>query len=137
MSFNPEGRILVFFSRHLSADEMQEAYDGPELVNVTPPKLHGLPKVGSTLTCLPGIWSLPDHLAGMENGAPKFEYRWYRSTSNRGACWKALTDKEGATYSVVDDDRGCYLKCVVRGLNDGGFDRAADTDSNTVGPIEG
>lgn len=135
MRFNPGSRFIVLFSRTLTADEMLEAFLGPELINVDVPVVSGDAKVGCVLKCSTGKWSLPHPFSDVENGYQHFEYRWCRSPPNPIEEWELIPSATSSEYRVSEEDVQRRLHCVVRGLNDGGFDEAADTPSNSIGPI--
>lgn len=135
MRFNPESRSVVFFSRFLTVSEMSAAFYGPEPVNVEGPTIRGDAIVDSVLSCSEGEWRLPDPYAHLENGLKHYEFQWFRSKRNVKDGWETILSETGREYRVTNDDIGRKIRCLVRGMNDGGFDQSADTWSNSIGPI--
>ena len=82
------------------------------------PRIVGTPKVGSTLTCVPGAYT---------NGPTGYDYQWSRDG----------TPIAGATspkYVVTVSDEGLTLTCTVRALNSGGLGSAA-TSTGLIVPV--
>ena len=67
------------------------------------PAITGTPKVGKTLTAVPGTWSRP---------GVSFSYRWYRGSAKIAGATKV-------TYKVVKADKGKKISVRVRGSLDG------------------
>jgi hypothetical protein len=110
------------YDRALTNEELQylqdpTAVDPPNLpapsatgpVNTTAPTLSGLPKVGSTLTCEPGVWT----------PAPtSYVYVWQRAPRDTPQydhdLWHAIDGAAGTTYTVQAADDGSSVRCLVR-----------------------
>jgi hypothetical protein len=70
------------------------------------PSISGRPRVGTTLTGNPGVWSGTNLT---------FAYTWLRCVKS---CWSAKTVGHRLTYAVRAADRGARLKFVVTAANE-------------------
>ena len=70
------------------------------------------PALGDTITCSTGSWS--DNPTG-------YAYQWYRNG-------ESINDATSASYTVMPEDNGCSLQCVVSASNAAG----AGSDSVTI-----
>lgn len=78
-------------------------------VNLQPPYLIGVPKIGNQLSVNKGLWSPLDYI--------EFEYQWQRADNWAG---DGLEDIAGATdevYTVTLADRAKYLRVKVTGVD--------------------
>ena len=66
----------------------------------------GTQKVGTTLTCSPGVWK--------GKPSPTFSYKWYRDKS------EAIAGATGIEYKIVGEDETHNLSCRVTGTNGAG-----------------
>ena len=117
------------FSRALTTSEMSEIEDGPEPINTVAPAVTGTETVGSVLTSTSGTWD------SQSNGTITYAYQWTRSDNASGLNEADISGATSSTYTLVAGDSGKFIRCRVRATNDGGFDSAADTDSNMSGAI--
>lgn len=123
------------FSRELSAAEEDEVYNGPEPVNTVAPVLSGTEEVGETLSCTTGTWGLDSPFSSGSNGTITYSYQWTRSNDSGGTGEADISGATSSTYTLVEADVGKFIRCRVRATNDGGYDSAADTNSNMSGAI--
>jgi hypothetical protein len=87
---------------------------GSAPVNVVPPQVSGVARIGETLVCLRGEWrGQPE---------PSYTFHWLRGT-------KAIAT--GSTYKIVEEDRGYPLSCSVTAVN-GQAPAAEKASSNSV-----
>jgi len=112
-----------FFSRVLSDDEVTEAYNGPEPVNITEPTVTGTAAVGQVLTTDNGVWD------NMDNGAVSYTYSWYKSLTGSEEDEVQIAGETGSTLTVTGDLVGYVIRSRVSGANDGGADEAEITAS--------
>jgi hypothetical protein len=81
------------------------------VTNTRPPKVVGMPEIGSTLTCDRGTWG--------GAGPIRYSYRWARSVDNDGSndeygAFERLPGSYvGAKYLVRPRDRGARIRCIV------------------------
>jgi len=95
------------------------------------PGMTGTPKVGNTLTCVPGAFT------GVVDTR---SYRWLRSPGNDD--FSAIDGAVGTTYVVQAADAGSRVRCEDTATNAGGSDSAvspfktaaADVPVNTLAP---
>jgi hypothetical protein len=120
---------LFCFSRALTTDEINETKNGPEPLNTVAPALSGTETEGETLTCSTGTWD------SQSNGTVSYSYQWTRSNDGVGTGEANIAGETSSTYTLQAADVGKYIRCVVRGSNDGGFDSAEDTNSDMSGAI--
>jgi hypothetical protein len=116
-------------NRVLSSGDIAEAYAGPEPLNTVAPTLSGTQTEGQTLTSTTGTWD------SQSNGTITYSYQWTRSNDGSGSGEADLGGATSSTYTLVAGDVGKFIRCRVRGTNDGGFDAAEDTNSNFTGAI--
>jgi hypothetical protein len=90
--------------------------------NVELPQVSGTPKVGATLTCLPGKWS--------GTPAPTLTYGWLRNG-------EAIGSATGSTYTVATEDQGKSVSCEVTATNSAGHAVASSANSVEVPPGSG
>lgn len=117
-----------------SADAAQ-IYNGPEPINTVAPVLSGTETEGETLSCTTGTWALDSPFSGGSNGTITYAYQWTRSNDAVGTGEADIGGATSSTYTLQAADVGKYIRCRVRASNDGGFDSAADTNSNMSGAI--
>lgn len=135
------GRIceVSHWSRQLSTAEVQEIDAGPEPINTVAPVISGTQTEGQTLSVTSGTWGLDTPFNGKTNhavlGSIQYNYQWTRSDDSGGTGEANISGATSNTYTLQAADIGKYIRCVVRGTNDGGFDVAADTNSNMSGAI--
>lgn len=71
--------------------------------NFKQPTISGTPQPGKQLTCSPGTWT----------GSPTFEYEWRRGNER-------VVNPEHERYTVVSQDEGHTLSCIVTARNSRG-----------------
>lgn len=117
------GRLagLALFSRELSADEIQEAYSGPEPYVQSMPSITGTPTVGDFVTINAGTWN------SQNNGSIRYTYKMYSYSDTNGTDQRL--EKEVTTYLtaqkiLIRGSRlvGRYLSFEISAENDGGTD---------------
>jgi len=93
-------------------------------VNTTPPAITGDAELGALLTATAGEW----------DGSPTitYTYDWQRSPDGEDdwAAIGAIVD----TYTLVEEDEGQFIRCVVTATNAAG---SASENSNVIGPVVG
>jgi hypothetical protein len=119
----------------LSGAEILEIANGPEPTNSVAPVVSGTETEGETLSCTTGTWGLPSPFSGGTNGTITYSYQWTRSDDGSGAGEADISGATSSTYLLDAADVAKYIRCRVRGTNDGGFDSTADTNSNFTGAI--
>lgn len=131
------GEMAGVIVRHdyLSDSELDEILAGLEPINSVDPEVSGTETNGATLSCDPGTWGLPSPFSGGNNGTIVYSYQWTRSTDATGTGETDIVGATSSTYVPIAVDIGKYLRCRVRASNTGGFDPAADTNSNFTGAI--
>lgn len=131
------GRIAgaAIFTRLLTTAECDEHRLGAELVNSVAPVVSGPETEGQTLSVTTGTWALPAPFASGSNGTATYSYQWTRSDNGSGLNEADISGATSSTYTLVAADVGKYIRSRVRASNDGGFDSAADTNSNFTGAI--
>lgn len=120
---------VAIFSRSLSDAELLDWEAGPEPLNTVAPTLSGTQTEGQTLTSTTGTWD------SQSNGTITYSYQWTRSNDGSGSGEADIGGATSSTYTLVAGDVGKFIRCRVRGTNDGGFDAAEDTNSNFTGAI--
>lgn len=125
---------FTVFLNALTDAESDEWEDGPEPVNSVAPAISGTETQGETLSVTTGTWGLPSPLTGT-NGTITYAYQWTRSDDGTGTNEADISGATSSTYTLVGDDVGSYIRCRVRASNDGGYDAAADTNSDFSGAI--
>ena len=120
---------ICVFDAELSSADAAELYGGPEPLNTVAPALSGTEVVGSDLTCSTGTWD------SQNNGTVTYAYQWTRSDDAGGTGEADIAGATSSTYTLVTADTGKFIRCRVRGSNDGGFDSAEDTNSDMSGAI--
>jgi hypothetical protein len=128
---------LSRFSRALTTGESDEAYGGPEPTNTVAPVVSGTETEGETLSCTSGTWGLDAPFSSGSNGTITYSYQWTRSDDGSGTGEANIGGATSSTYELTGSDVGKYIRCWVRGTNDGGADVDADTASNFTGSIAG
>jgi hypothetical protein len=130
------GRVagVVVFERSVPDLEVREIYDGPEQVNTAAPEITGTLAIGDVLTCSTGTWDLAAPYVGTTNGSITYSYRWSRADDASGTNEVLIPGANSSTYTIVDDDDGKHLRCLVRASNAGGFDGNEDTYAPFTGP---
>jgi hypothetical protein len=78
--------------------------------NTVAPAVTGTATVGSVLTTSNGTWT--------DDGSPTFTYQWQRDNAGGGS-YSNISSAKSSTYTLVDADDACQVRCVV-----------TDTDSN-------
>lgn len=117
-------------NRVLTSGEIADVYAGPEPLNtVAPAAPTGTQTEGQILTALTGTWD------SQSNGTITYGYQWTRSNDGAGAGEADIGGATASTYTLVAGDVGKFIRCRVRGTNDGGFDSAEDTPSAFAGAI--
>lgn len=91
---------------------------GEPPVNTVAPVVSGSITVGSTLSCTTGTWTGDETIT--------YAYQWRRDGND-------ISGATSSTYTLIGDDEGAMIDCVVTATNDAGSDDAA---SNAVGPVE-
>ena len=119
-----KGRIAgaALFSRELSADEISEAYSGPEPYAQVMPTISGTPAVGSFITINAGTWN------SQSNGAIRYTYKMYSYSDTAGS--DERLEKEITTFLTSQKIllrgssrlAGRYLRFTISAENDGGTD---------------
>lgn len=127
-----DGGVLL---REWSAAEAAEWDAGPEPVNTIAPALSGTPVEGETLSVTTGSWGLPSPFASGSNGTVTYAYQWTRSNDAGGAGESDIGGATASSYTLQAADVGKFIRCRVRASNNGGFDAAADTNSDMSGAI--
>ncbi len=101
------------FTRAVALGDFEEMRLGPEPLNTVAPTISGT----ATLTATTGTWD------SQSNGTLSYSYQWTKD----GVDISGATSSTYSTGSVV----GVY-RCRVRASNNGGFDSAQDTLSNSI-----
>jgi hypothetical protein len=119
-----KGRMAgaALFSRELSADEISEAYSGPEPYVQVMPTISGTPAVGSFITINAGTWN------SQSNGAIRYTYKMYSYSDTAGS--DERLEKEITTFLTSQKIllrgssrlAGRYLRFTISAENDGGTD---------------
>lgn len=123
------------WSKTLSTAENGEIDAGPEPINTAAPSLSGTQTEGQILSCTSGTWGLDAPFSGGSNGTITYSYQWTRSNDGSGSGEANIGGATSSTYTLQAGDVGKYIRCFVRGTNDGGADTAADTPSAFTGAI--
>ena len=123
------------FNRALSGTEEGEVYAGPEPINSAAPAVTGTETEGQLLSCSTGTWGIDTPFSGGSNGTITYAYQWTRSNDGAGTGEANIGSATSSTYTLTGTDVGKFIRCLVRGTNTGGFDSAADTNSNFTGAI--
>ena len=133
------GRLcdVFIFSRQLTSAEIADWDAGPEPINTVAPAMTGTETVGQVLTSTSGTWGLDSPFSGGTNGTVTYAYQWTRSNDAGGSGEADISGATSSTYTLVSADSGKFVRCRVRATNSGGFDSAADTNSNMSGAISG
>ncbi|MFT4049651.1 MAG: hypothetical protein QM648_07405 [Solirubrobacterales bacterium] len=98
------------------------------VVPVSPPVVTGTPQVGKPLTTTNGSWdTLHDPLP------LTFEYVWQRCSDAAATDCSPISGGAAASYTLVEADRGAYIRSVVTAGND---DDDASQPADPVGPVE-
>jgi glucose/arabinose dehydrogenase/PKD repeat protein len=79
--------------------------------NVGLPEVHGIPRVGNTLSATTGTWTGSEPL--------EFTYQWLRCATDGSAC-APITGATGATYALVAADFGSSIRVAVTAANGAG-----------------
>jgi len=127
----------VALSRGITVAEFNEWEDGPEPVNTVAPVLSGPEEIGQTLSVTSGTWALDAPFSSGTNGTITYSYQWTRSNDAGGTGEVDIGGATSSSYTPVVADETKHLRCRVRASNDGGYDSAADTNSNMSGAITG
>lgn len=91
--------------------------------NTSPPTISGSATVGSTLTASPGAWAGSD---------PKtYSYQWQRCNSGGGDC-RRIGNKNGTTYTLVNNDAGHTIRVSVTAKNSDGSANATSAQTAVV-----
>lgn len=91
-------------------------------VNTVAPAVTGTATVGQTLSTTNGTWT----------GSPtSFTYQWQRDNTG-GGTYSNIGSATANSYTLVDADDACNIRCVVTGTNTQGN---ASANSNAVGPV--
>ena len=85
--------------------------------NTVAPVVSGTTESGSELSCTSGTWS--------GTGSLSYAYQWQRDSTN-------IASATASAYTLVGDDVGTNVRCVVTATDDNGSTARA---SNAVGPI--
>lgn len=101
----------------LTGDAVVTELESP--VNTESPAITGTPTVGQVLTVTNGTWT--------GNPSPTFTRQWRRGAAN-------IASATGTTYTLVADDVGQNITCVVTATNSVGTETAT---SNSIGPVAG
>lgn len=88
--------------------------------NTVAPAVTGTSHVGQVLTTSNGTWT--------DDGSPTFTYQWQRDNSG-GGTYSNITSATSSTYTLVDADDGCQVRCVV---TDSTPDGNASANSNAL-----
>ena len=113
---------VSMFSRELSADEISEAYSGPEPYAQVMPTISGTPAVGSFITINAGTWN------SQSNGTIRYTYKMYSYSDTAGS--DERLEKEVTTFLTSQKIllrgssrlAGRYLRFIISAENDGGTD---------------
>lgn len=84
--------------------------------NTLPPVVTGVPIVGSVLTSTHGTWT--------DDGSPTYSYQWQRDNLG-GGTYSDIGGATAATYTLVDADVQCSVRCVVTDTDSNGATQAA------------
>jgi hypothetical protein len=90
--------------------------------NTVAPAVTGTTVVGSLLSTTNGTWV---------NTPSSFAYQWQRD-DHGGGSYANIASATAATYTLVDADDSCQIRCVVTAANTVGSTAA---NSNAVGPV--
>ena len=92
-------------------------------VNTVAPAVTGTTTVGQVLSTTNGTWT-----GDVSSG---YTYQWARDAQGSGG-YSSIGSATASTYTLVDADDGCHIKCTVTATGTGG---ATAQDSNIVGLI--
>ena len=92
-------------------------------VNTVAPAVTGTTTVGSVLTTTNGTWT-----GDVSSG---YTYQWQRDNTGGGS-YSNIGSATASTYTLVDADDGCNVRCVVTATGTGG---STSANSNSVGLI--
>jgi len=91
--------------------------------NTVAPVASGTATVGQTLSTTNGTWTgIP---------APTFTYQWQRDNTGGGS-YSNISSATSSSYTLVDADDACHVRCVVTGTNSAGN---ASANSNALGLV--
>lgn len=114
-----EGNQLREFNMYAQAGQIELTTPETEPENTALPEITGTPTVGQVLTVTNGTWT--------GNPSPTFTYQWRRGATD-------IESATGTTYTLVADDVGQNITCVVTATNSVGTGTAT---SNSIGPVAG
>jgi large repetitive protein len=119
-AFGKEGRAQALSD---TSDVVTAA--GLQPVSLTPPKISGKTKVGSTLTAKPGLTA----------GARPIEYRYlWRRCNQIGAACVTITGANSQTYAPTKSDAGSKLRVRVFASNSAGSTWSASAPTAALAP---
>lgn len=101
---------------------VKAASGGSAPANTVAPAVTGTATVGSTLTTDNGTWS---------NTPTSYSYQWQRDNTG-GGTYSNITSATSSSYTLVDADDGCNIRCVVTATNASG---SASANSNALGAV--
>lgn len=90
-------------------------------VNIEPPTITGIPRVGEVLTAQNGAW---------QNSPTEYRYRWLRCNPGGNSC--VLLASDGKTYRVGQADVGETLRVRVTAVNADGATNARSEQTEVV-----
>jgi hypothetical protein len=90
-------------------------------VNIEPPTITGIPRVGEALTAQNGTW---------QNSPTEYRYRWLRCNPGGNSC--VLLASDGKTYRVGQADVGETLRVRVTAVNADGATNARSEQTEVV-----
>jgi len=90
--------------------------------NTVAPAVTGTTTVGQTLSTTDGSWT---------NSPSSYTYQWQRDALGNGV-YSNIGGATSNTYTLVDADDTCHVRCVVTATNGSGSGVA---NSNAVGPV--
>lgn len=115
---------VATFTRVLTSSEVDEAYSGPEPLNVSAPTTSGTFEYGQTVMATNGSWD------SQSNGTVMYSYQWYVADDASGTNETAISGATSSSYSIGLSDQGKYIACEVAASNDGGNDSSENTFSS-------
>lgn len=123
-TYGPGGTLSAGSTPFIAgAQVFLKAQPGPvPTINVSP-VISGTTVVGNALSTTDGTWT---------NSPTSFAYRWQRDAFGNGV-YSNITSATANTYTLVDADDGCNIRCNVTASNANGPSTAAP--SNSLGLI--
>jgi hypothetical protein len=103
----------------IAAASFKETIAAP--ANTVAPVASGTATVGQSVSTTSGTWT----------GSPTFAYQWQRDNAG-GSSYSNISSATASSYTLVDADDACHVRCVVTGTNASG---SVSANSNALGVV--